>query len=135
MLRAVSIGLVGAALIGIGFWVIVPTGLGTALLGDTWASARALVVPFGLGMALTVAAGGALLGLRMLVAASTTLRIRLISAPITLALLVAGSAWSAQQGYTVGFVVSSAIATGLLWFGYRQVQRDGAPEPAPDPTT
>jgi len=135
ILRVVSLGLVGAALSATVFWLVVPTGFGTALLGDTWASARALVVPFGIGTAITVAAGGALIGLRMLVAASTTLRIRLICAPITLALLVAGSAWSAQQGYAIGFVISSVIATGLLWFGYRQVQRNGAPEPAPDPAT
>ena len=129
-LRAVSMGLVGAACILTGVWALVPDTVGTALLGDTWGSARELVVPFGFGMALTVASSGAVLGLRALVAASMTLRIRLVVAPITLGALLAGSAWAAQQGYTVGFVVASAVGTALLWFGYLQV-RSGLPqEPA-----
>ena len=127
VLRSVSVGLVGAALLGTGVWLLVPTSIGTALLGATWASARALVLPFGVGMALTVASSGAVLGLRALVAAATTLRIRLITAPITLVMLVAGSAWAQQRGYSIGFALSSAIGTALLWFGYRQIRHEAPP--------
>jgi hypothetical protein len=56
------------------------------------------------------------------IAASTILRVRLIAAPITLVTLVGGSAWAGAQGYTVGFIVSAAFSTALLWFGYRQVR-------------
>ena len=126
-LRAVSTGLVGAAMLGTGVWLLVPTSIGTALLGATWASARALVLPFGVGMVLTVASSGAVLGLRALVAAATTLRIRLITAPITLIMLVAGSAWAQQRGYSIGFALSSAIGTALLWFGYHQIRHEVPP--------
>lgn len=95
-----------------------PSGLGMALLGDTWRYAEPLLLPAGIQMA----ALGTLVGARAALISDrevrTVLRVDLVIVMLVLVLSLAGAVWAGAWGYYWGMVVSQAIGAVLWWLAY-----------------
>lgn len=105
VLAAVSGSLV---VVGVGWGttlLALPPGWGRAVLGDTWSGARDMVVPLTVGTVGVAAATGALLGLRIVAAASATMRLAALSACVNSAAGVAGAAIWGAPGVAWGFAL------------------------------
>jgi len=108
-----SIGLASV----IGLWVLVlallPVNVGQALLGDSWAEAQLVLVPLGLALVAQGVSGGALVGLRVLADAKSSLRARILDSTFSFVLGVGGAllggAIGAAWGVAAGEWVSAAI--------------------------
>jgi hypothetical protein len=95
----------GAALVGaicVAVALQIPDELGRRLLGDTWAQAKAVLLPVGITICGNMATLGALLGLRALRNARVSLFARAVSALLLVACVAPGLA-------------TGASATGLAW--------------------
>ena len=101
----------------VGLWVLVlallPVEIGQALLGDSWAEAQLVLVPLGLALIAQGVSGGALVGLRVLADAKSSLRARIIDSVSSFVLGVGGAllggAIGAAWGVAAGEWVSAAI--------------------------
>jgi len=101
----------------VGLWVLVlallPVEVGQALLGDSWAEAQLVLVPLGLALIAQGVSGGALVGLRVLADAKSSLRARIIDSVSSFVLGVGGAllggAIGAAWGVAAGEWVSAAI--------------------------
>lgn len=89
--RVLGLGMAAMA----GLWGLVlatmPSAWGRALLGATWQQAASLVAPVAIGQMAIGSATGCLIGLRVLAAGGTIVRLRLVTAIATLALGVLGA--------------------------------------------
>lgn len=96
--------------------VLMPPEWGTALLGDTWPAAKDLIVPFAVSTAGAGLASGGFLGLRIVAAVSTTLRLRVITGAATIVAGVGGAAGWGARGAVAGLAVGTwANALGAWW--------------------
>lgn len=95
--------------------VALPSGVGRAVLGETWPRARTLLLPLGLALVGGGLATGATAGLRALGEARAALRSRLLAVPAAVILPVAGAVLADELGFTVGFALATWIGTGLWW--------------------
>ncbi len=116
--RLAIIGLgVGLAVV-IGAWVLglslLPFEIGDALLGDSWAAARVVLIPLGLSLVFQGLSGGALVGLRVLADAKSSLRARLIDASSGFALGVGGGLIGGAIGASWGFAVGGAVSAVIF---------------------
>lgn len=104
--------------------LLLPTGLGEALLGDTWKGARE-VVP---AIAVTVVAAGlsvgAFTGLRAMVAARRSLRARGAIAVLSLVLGGAGAVLGNAAAAAAGLGLASMVGVVLMWLQYRLAVAD-----------
>jgi O-antigen/teichoic acid export membrane protein len=125
----------GLALVIFG-WVLtlslLPEAIGENLLGESWASARVVLVPLGLSLVFQGLSGGALVGLRVLADARSSLRARLLDAAFSLVFGVGGGllggAIGAAWGFAAGALVSAIIfATAFV----RSERRHRGVEPPP----
>lgn len=106
----------------IGAWVLVlallPVTMGQALLGDSWAEAQVVLVPLGLALVAQGVSGGALVGLRVLADAKSSLRARIIDSAFGFVLGVGGAliggALGAAWGVAAGEWVSAVIFVGFF---------------------
>lgn len=96
---------------------LMPDRWGSALLGESWSSSRALIVPLSLAMAGTAASVGTTIGLRAMAAASHSLRARLWTAPLTLALVASGAAIAGSRGAAWG-LAGSGVLSACVWALY-----------------
>jgi hypothetical protein len=117
--------------------VWLPGTWGTRLLGDTWPAARSLATPLAATMVGLGFASGAMVGLRVLAAASASLRLRLITGPVSLAVGVAGGTIGGVRGGAWGLAAGAWITgLGAWWAVGSQLQSYGcvawrrAPTPA-----
>lgn len=112
--------------------LMVPASLGRAVLGETWDSARLLVVPYGTYLLMVCAATGPTVGLTMLERFRALTTLRLGSLPFVLVVPVAaGAVWGAS-----GYVTAQAGLAGVLalvwWVALRrclaasQIESEGA---------
>src|SRR5690606_8168411 len=127
LLVRASLALATTALAITALLLLLPPSIGRSLLGDTWASARPLVLPAGLVATSGGVMAGALAGLRSRRAASSSLRVRVQTAPILLVVpLVGALAWGAR-GYLWGAFAAAVAATGLWWGSLATVLRSPSP--------
>ena len=98
-----------------GILLAIPEDWGRTVLGATWPGSRDLIIPF-LGVtAGNAVAAGALLGLRIVAAASATLRSAALSAFVTVAAgIVGASLWGAPGG-VVGLALGAWIQAICAW--------------------
>lgn len=125
MAMLLGLGIAGVSFAWGGLMLAIPSDVGTMLLSQSWGSAHNVLLP------LTIAAGasgiltGATVGLRALAAADRSLRVRLITAVITLAASSAGaeafSAVGAACGLAFGLWVGAALWTRELNLAVRDV--------------
>ena len=104
-----------------GLVLLVPSSVGTALMGEVWLVAHPLLLPLTMSTALIGLTGGAEMGLRALGAAKRSLRARLVTAALT----VAGVAGGAMVGGGLGAAWGYAIANTLAWVHWRHELRRG----------
>jgi O-antigen/teichoic acid export membrane protein len=108
-----SVGLAGVILAWVVVLSLLPSSVGEALLGDSWASAQVVLIPLGLALVAQGISGGALVGLRVLADAKSSLRARIIDAAASFCLGVGGAlmggAIGAAWGIAIGEVVGALV--------------------------
>jgi O-antigen/teichoic acid export membrane protein len=122
-------------------WVItlsiLPAEIGQFLLGDSWASARVVLIPLGIALAAQGVSGGALVGLRVLADASGSLRARLLDATSMLFFGVSGGLLGGAIGAAWGFAIAGAVGAAIFHGAFfrserrhRGIPQAGSPQPA-----
>ena len=109
---------------------MLPTSVGVALLGDTWQSARALVVPFAAQYTGLAAYMAVFLGLKSFDARNQTVQVRAVFAVATLLLGSLGAALWSSAGAAWGLAAAGWIAAVVAAVYFWQVRADAA-LPAP----
>jgi O-antigen/teichoic acid export membrane protein len=104
---------------GVVLMVLLPRGLGAALLGSIWRPAYPLVIP----ATVTVVAGcfsvGASAGMRALGAARQSLRVQVLSSGAYLVCSLGGALTGGAMGAMRGTALSTVIAALLWWWQLR----------------
>jgi O-antigen/teichoic acid export membrane protein len=121
---ACGVVLAGSNLLWGGIFLALPGQVGHALLGKSWASARPLIVILAISGAAFGAQTAAISALRVFAAANRSLRARMIGAPVTLLLTIAGAAVAGAMGAAIGIAVGSlfsAVVTWIQWLAVRDV--------------
>jgi O-antigen/teichoic acid export membrane protein len=106
----------------------VPAALGRAVLGETWAGTRPVLVPTALGLAAWGASMGAIAGLRALAAGPRIIRARLVVAPTGVLAGIAGASLWGATGAASGFALGNCIGISVWWHHFRAALREGARE-------
>jgi hypothetical protein len=115
----ISAGTAAAGALWGGVLLLIPSGMGQDILGETWAAARALVPAL---TVMTVGRGitlGAITGLRALAAARRSLRARVISSIGVLVGGLGGAAIAGAVGAAWGFAASTIPEMIVWWSEYR----------------
>jgi hypothetical protein len=100
--------------------LLLPPTVGSWVLGSSWPAARTVAVPFLLiALAMSVMAGP-MTGLRALTAARSSLRARLVAAPLAAVGGLSGAAVAGARGAAWGMAVAGWIGAGVWWRHYRQ---------------
>jgi O-antigen/teichoic acid export membrane protein len=120
-----------AALWGIGLLIILPMGLGHALLGSVWTSAYPLVLPTTLYVMASVVMGGAGLGLHALGAARLSLRATIITSAIYVVASVIGAAVAGALGAVCGGAAAMGAGALVFWWSFLIALREPSVTPAP----
>lgn len=111
--------------------LFIPDGLGTALLGETWHLARAVLLPLGLESILGMAISIAFAGHRGLHAARRVIIIRVLFALLRTGTLLIGAAAWGVQGAAWSLPASSLIILIVWWTSWIDLSRRGVAEPRP----
>lgn len=102
----------------IGAWVlalsVLPVEIGRFVLGDSWVAARVVLIPLGLSLVFQGLSGGALVGLRVLADAKSSLRARLLDASSGLLLGVGGGLIGGAIGASWGFAIGAAVSAAIF---------------------
>lgn len=112
---------VGAIWLTVG--VAVPAGVGRRLFGDTWGTARGVIVPLGACLIGGCAAAGAIVGLRALAAARASLRARLLGLPFVVVCPLVGAVGGAR-GFATGMALGAWVGAGIWWRQFANALRD-----------
>lgn len=101
----------------------VPSSVGEALLGDTWKSARPLIIPYGLYMVTVGVATGPSAGLAALEQARTLLLVRLGPLPLTLLAPLAGAALWGSGGFVYALALTGVPSAIVWWIAFNKSLR------------
>jgi O-antigen/teichoic acid export membrane protein len=116
--RLAILGLGAGLAVVILAWVlglsVLPVEIGQALLGDSWVSARVVLIPLGLSLVFQGMSGGGLVGLRVLADASSSLRARLLDASFGVCLAVGGGLLGGAIGASWGFAAGGAVSAVIF---------------------
>lgn len=116
-----SIGLATFALLAGAATLLIPGSIGKSLLGDNWAIGRPLFLPLTLGLAATGALIGAMVGMRVLLAARQTLMLRLILLGLSMVAGVIGVLVAGAAGAQLGMSLAACVVTVLAWVWFRRL--------------
>lgn len=105
--------------------LLVPPGLGRAMLGATWVGTRDVLALVGLQWTVIGVALGATLALKAQARAATLLRLTMVQAPLMLGLGAAGAYLDGARGAVAGWVVAQLVGACLNWVALLR-----GPEPA-----
>jgi hypothetical protein len=92
-----------------------PSRVGERFLGESWASAHAVVLVLGFSMAANGVAIGAGTGLRWYAAAGRSLRARVFAAPMVLLGGATGAAFGDAQGACIGMAAANLLGALIWW--------------------
>jgi hypothetical protein len=127
-----------AVAVGVGI-LLIPNRLGQAFLHETWAPARALLLPSTVVAVLIGLTAGAEIGLRALAAATRSFWARLATAILTIVGVVWGGLLDGASGAVWGLAVTELMATSLWWWQLLRAARHHRVSmptpPGPPPTT
>jgi O-antigen/teichoic acid export membrane protein len=114
--------------------VLLPDGVGEAVVGDNWRPSRTVVLPLAFHAAATGLMTSWLAGLRVLEAARDALVVRVVLTPPYLVGALLGLVWSGAGGAAVAMAVVSVVGAELMRrrFAFR-FSRRGAETPPPLP--
>jgi O-antigen/teichoic acid export membrane protein len=113
---AISAGLVALSAVWAGVLLVIPSSLGSSIVGPVWYSARPLVLPLAIGTAALGVVIGAAIGLRALEAAPKSLRARLIVSPVILGGGLIGAALAGAAGGAWGLAIGQSVAAVVFWY-------------------
>ena len=99
-----------------GFLLLMPDAWGTAILGDTWPAARALIVPMTIFFAAVATSNAPLAVLRALGQVRSSFRVYLVLSPMTLVLPLLGQYLLGVQGAAWGLAVASVVILPIWWW-------------------
>ena len=109
----------GTLLIVVALWstlmLLLPTGVGVELLGDTWRDARAVLAPTALLIAGTAACLGPLCMLRAFGAARQSFLVSLFVATLLVALGTIGVWVDDARGAAIGFAIAQWASVPVIW--------------------
>jgi len=155
VLRAMSGALAVVSLAWGAALLLMPDAWGRALLGATWPAAREVLVPTTVMTVGVAVSCGAIVGLRILSAAVSSLRVRVVAGITALGAGVAGGTYGGLVGGVWGLCIGAWInAVGTWWAlgrvrrtrigiddagaagdGQRPLGRSSPPEPRRDPAS
>ena len=121
-----------AGLVWGGLLLVLPTTVGTLMLGSLWPAAIALIIPTTVVMALGCLFDGAFVGLRALGVARRSLRAQVTRALAGVVLGLAGASVGGASGMLWGAAVASLIGVVVVWTQLRAAVRT---HPAVEPLT
>lgn len=122
-------GLWGTALL------LIPDGVGAALLGSSWSATRPLIPIWAAYYLASGLASGATIGLRSSGAARTSLRLRALVAPIGLTLGLLGALLDGPRGASIGLLIGNAVALPMWWRAFLKVCAAHGAAPMPEALT
>lgn len=113
--------LVGAALCVVAVaWgailLVIPDAVGHALLGETWKTARTVILPMSIVTAAVGVQAGALIGLRALALTSRSLRARMVTSGLIVVGGVIGAVLGGAVGTAWGIAVALIVGAATWWF-------------------
>jgi hypothetical protein len=97
--------------------VLLPDSIGEAILGDSWAGARSVLLPVALLNLILALSLAALTALRAAKAAKTSFRVRAFTSGMIVVFGCAGAVLDAASGAAWGIVLGSAL--GLIAISQR----------------
>jgi O-antigen/teichoic acid export membrane protein len=115
-IRIVGVALTLLTLAWTAMLLLLPTDVGVALLGETFAEAEALLPLLGLYWAARGAIVSAKWGLRIFAAARNSLRAMSLVAPMTLIGGAVGAVLGDATGAAIGLAAASAAGAGVWWW-------------------
>jgi O-antigen/teichoic acid export membrane protein len=119
--KRASLGLVALSAAMTLCLLAIPTTLGESILGATWTSAEDLLMAVGVGVAFGAVMAGPIVGMRVLRAARSSMRLRLILLPVALVLPMLGAAWWGALGFAWSIAAATALASVCWWVSFRRV--------------
>jgi hypothetical protein len=93
----------------------IPDSLGESLLGETWTAAQVVLLPMTVMVVCNAASVGAMTGLRVLQAATTSLHVRTASSVLTVAGGLIGAWLGNAEGAAWGLAGAAAISLPVWW--------------------
>jgi len=119
-----SSGLVLVTAIYTAVLLLLPTSVGVAMLGDTWAGAREVLIPMATWSAAAAASAGPALMLYAMGLARVTFRLHVIAAPGVILAFIIGGQLNGAVGAAWGLAILG-IATLPLWCGQLAISLRG----------
>jgi O-antigen/teichoic acid export membrane protein len=120
----ISVGMWTAAM-GLGVVAyLLPTRVGTELLGATWSAARPLIIPITISTAFGGVVSGASVGLRALAAARRSRLARTIMSSLQLIGGLAGAAIAGASGAAWGLAAANVTGAAVWWWHLRGGMRE-----------
>lgn len=102
--------------------MLIPTSWGEYLLGENWQLGRSLIPLLLVQIAIGNLSYGATAGIRAMEAAKVSLRLRYITAPIVLVLIIVGASFS-PAGALMGAIGGSLVQMTAWWITYVVISR------------
>jgi O-antigen/teichoic acid export membrane protein len=115
MVRVICVTLVTTAVVWGIVLVLLPSSLGSAILGLSWPAAMNLFVPLTLVQAAAGVIAAAVIGLRALVAAKRSLRARLLVSLLQVAGAIGGAAAAGALGGAWGLAIAGWVGAAVFW--------------------
>lgn len=126
--------LAGSAMLLGGMLSLIPSEIGTEVLGATWYSARRVVLPIAFYMAFWGVSMGALIGLRVLGNFSYSLRARLIASSLSVSGALLGGLTGDALGAASGWAIGLALGSVAWWKAFNAACSDDVRQPSTGPS-
>lgn len=128
MIAVLGGGLAVMALLCTAVLLLVPERAGIEVLGETWPSARAILLFVGLWAAAESLGQGPRIGLMVLGASKAVLRARAVTAPLILAGGPIGAAWGGARGAAIGLALAHLAGARYWWHEFSSTYGDSLNE-------
>ncbi len=112
----ISCGLATMTFLWVGVLLALPDQVGVLLLGETWTTARHVILPVGVAQAAAGVQSGALVGLRVLASSQRSLRARGMSSTLFLTGGVTGASLGGAVGAAWGIAIGVTSGCLLWWY-------------------
>ncbi|MFA5785652.1 MAG: hypothetical protein WDA71_01480 [Actinomycetota bacterium] len=133
-LRPVTVLLSVTLAAGVVMWtsvvLLLPDRIGRLALGESWVTARAVVLPMGVALVASSAVAGALFGLRALAAARQSLKARLITASLMAVGGISGAVTGGARGAAWGVALTMWMGAIAWWWYFTIALRECRRAPA-----
>lgn len=120
---ALSLTMGGATVVYLLVLLVIPDPMGRQLFGDTWAGARAVIVPMGLSSIASALGSGPGVLLYAMGKANLTFRINLIKSPLVIVAVLAGAGQYRALGAALGLCVCEFLMLpAWIWTMLRAIK-------------